>query len=93
MDVVYSILNEHELAIQQINKEILYKLMALYLHNNLGLAYLRWEHVSEVAGAFHRTLKLDPENEHARHNLAAASEKMGCTNNDPWSQWQEPYQP
>ena len=67
--------------------------MASHLHNNLGFAYLRREHVSEVAGAFHRVLKLDSENECARNNLAAAYGKMGCTNNDPCGQWQEPDQP
>jgi Flp pilus assembly protein TadD len=86
-------LNEHELAIQLINKEIGYKPIASHLHNNLGFAYLRREHVSEVAGAFHRVLKLDSENECARNNLAAAYGKMGCTNNDPCGQWQEPDQP
>ena len=93
MGVVYSILNEHELAIQLINKAIHYKPMVSHLHNNLGFAYLRREHVSEAAGAFHRALKLDPQNERARYNLAAAYEKMGCTNNDPCGQWQEPSQP
>ena len=93
MGVVYSILNEHELAIQLINKAIDYEPMVSHLHNNLGFAYLRREHVSEAAGAFHRALKLDHQNERARYNLAAAYEKMGCTNNDPCGQWQEPDQP
>jgi len=90
MGVVYSILNEHELATHLINKAIQFNPMASHLHNNLGFAYLRQEHASEAAGAFHRALKLDPKNEQARHNLAVAYEKMGCVNNDPCGQWQEP---
>jgi Tfp pilus assembly protein PilF len=93
MGVVYSILDEHELATQLINEAIRHKPMVSYLHNNLGFAYLRWGHASEAAGAFHRALKLDPENSHARHNLATAYEKMGCANNEPCGQWQEPDQP
>ena len=93
MGVVYSILDEHELATQLINEAISYEPMVSHLHNNLGFAYLRWGHASEAAGAFHRALKLDPGNSHARHNLATAYKEMGCADNEPCGQWQEPDQP
>ena len=93
MGIVYSILNEHELGIQLINEAIRHKPMASHLYNNLGFAYLRWGRASEAAGAFHRALKLNPENNHARQNLATAYEQMGCVNNEPCGQWQEPDQP
>ena len=93
MGIVYSILDEHELATQLINEAIRYEPMSSLLHNNLGFAYLRWGHASEAAGAFHRALKLDPENSHARHNLATAYKEMGCADNEPCGQWQEPTQP
>lgn len=92
MGVVYSILGEHELAIQLINEAIRFEPMTSYLHNNLGFAYLSQGHASEAAGAFQRALQLDPENSYARHNLAAAYKKMGCKDNEPCGQWQEPSQ-
>lgn len=90
MGVIYSILGEHELAIQLISEAVNRAPLASYLHNNLGYAYLQADRASEAAGAFHRALRLDPENVSARQNLSKAYEKLGCVENKPCGQWQDP---
>jgi len=92
MGVVYSILGEHDLAIQLISEATKLAPKASYLHNNLGFAYLKQGRASEAAGAFQRALQLDPNNVNARNNLSSAYKKLGCVENEPCGQWQEPVQ-
>ena len=90
LGVVYSMLGEHELAIQMINEAVKLAPLASYLHNNLGYAYLKHGLASEAAGAFQRAIQLDPDNANARQNLLKAYEVMGCVEGRPCGQWQEP---
>lgn len=93
LGVIYSILGEDELGIHFISEAIRLAPSLSYLHNNLGYVLLKQGRNSEAAGTFERALQLDPENSHARNNLQSAYKRMGCTQNEPCGQWQEPRQP
>lgn len=93
LGMIYFALGEDELGIQFFNEAIRLAPMESFLHNNLGYALLKRGYNSEAAGAFERALQLDPENIHARNNLKSAYQQMGCNQNEPCGQWQEPRQP
>jgi len=90
LGVVYSILGEHELATQLIGEAVRLAPLASYLHNNLGYAYMKQGRTSEAAGAFQRSLQIDPNNASARANLMKAYQSLGCVEDKPCGQWQTP---
>ena len=93
LGMIYFALGEDELGIQYINQAIRLAPTVSFLHNNLGYALLKQGLNSEAAGAFERALQLDPGNTHALNNLKSAYKQMGCSQNEPCGQWQEPRQP
>lgn len=93
LGIIYFALGEDELGIQFFNEAIRLAPMVSSLHNNLGYAFLKRGYNSEAAGSFERALQLDPENIHARNNLKSVYKQMGCSQNEPCGQWQEPRQP
>lgn len=90
LGVIYSILGEHELAIQMISEAVRIAPLASYLYNNLGYAYMKQGLASEAAGSFQRALQIDPENVNARNNLLKAYQVLGCVEGKPCGQWQTP---
>lgn len=93
LGMIYFALGEDELGIKYINQAIRLEPTVSFLHNNLGYALLKQGLNSEAAGAFERALQLDPGNTHALNNLKSAYKQMGCSQNEPCGQWQEPRQP
>ncbi len=93
LGIIYFALSEDELGMQFFNEATRLAPMVSSLHNNLGYAFLKRGYNSEAAGAFERALQLDPENTHARNNLKSVYQQMGCSQNEPCGQWQEPRQP
>ncbi len=93
LGMIYFALGEDELGIQFFNEAIRLAPKVSFLHNNLGYSLLKRGLNIEAAGAFERALQLDPGNTHALNNLKLAYKQMGCGQNEPCGQWQEPKQP